>query len=557
MRLRQVWLGGEDRPAAFADVRGDRRLERLLAAAALCSDAEPGGRGSPTERALVDAAAEAGLDAARLRAGRPRIAEIPFDSTTKRMAVLCRSLGGWEAYVKGAPEVVLAAADRWWDGSRPRPLGPAEHRLWLARAAALADGALRVLALAVRTGVGTPPPVERAAGEGMVLLGLVGLMDPPRPEARAAVERCEAAGVRVIMVTGDHRRTAAAVARELGLLPGRPSGENPPGDASDDAAVLDGTQLDSLDDAELRRRLGRVRVFARVSPEHKLRIVRLLKQDGEVVAMTGDGVNDAPAVKAADIGVAMGRIGADVTREAADMVLLDDNFATIVAAVEEGRAIYANVRKFVRYILASNTGEILVMLAAMLLGWPLPLLPIHILFVNLVTDGLPAVALGLEPPERDVMQRRPRRPDESLFAQGLARRILGWGVVIGVVSLGLFAWAAAGGDLDRARTITLASLVLSQMFHVLECRAEGRGSGSVVGANPALLLAVATTVAALVAIIHWPPLAGPFRTAPLTGVDWLVSTGACGLAYVFMRLRRRLLVLVSPRRPHAPASSLR
>ncbi|HEX6989702.1 MAG TPA: HAD-IC family P-type ATPase, partial [Bacillota bacterium] len=293
MRLRQVWLGGEGRPAAFADARGDRRLERLLAAAVLCSDAEPGGRGSPTERALVDAAAEAGLDVARLRAQRPRVEEVPFDSTTKRMAVLCRTLGGWEAYVKGAPEVVLAAADRWWDGSRPRPLGPAEYRLWLARAAALADGALRVLAVAVRTGVGAPPPVERAAGEGMVLLGLVGLMDPPRPEARAAVERCEAAGVRVIMVTGDHRRTAAAVARELGLLPGRPPGENPPGDAADDAAVLDGTQLDSLDDAELRRRLGQVRVFARVSPEHKLRIVRLLKQDGEVVAMTGDGVNDA------------------------------------------------------------------------------------------------------------------------------------------------------------------------------------------------------------------------------------------------------------------------
>nr|MBO2507684.1 ATPase [Bacillota bacterium] len=545
MRLRQVWFGGQEPPVPAGEAMQAPRMRRFLAVAALASDADPGGQGSPTERALVDAAAEAGVDVARLRRQRPRAGEVPFDSQSKRMVVVCRTLGGWEACVKGAPEVVIEQAQSWWDGRKPRPLTAEDRRRWLERAAAMADGALRVLAVAVRTGVGAPPPPEEAGQEGLVLLGLAGMMDPPRREAQASIERCRAAGIRVIMITGDHRRTAAAVARELGLL------SQDPGEDEGDR-VLEGADLERMSDDELLRRLDRVRVFARVSPEHKLRIVRLLKDQGHVVAMTGDGVNDAPAVKAADIGVAMGRVGADVTRETADMVLLDDNFATIVAAVEEGRAIYANVRKFVRYILASNTGEILVMLAAMLLGWPLPLLPIHLLFVNLVTDGLPAVALGMEPPERDTMQRPPRRPGESLFAHGLARRILGWGTVIGVVSLGLFAWAAAGGDLARARTVTLASLVLSQMFHVLECRAEGRGSGLVVGANPALVLAIATTVAALAAIVHWPPLAALFRTAPLSPADWLVTTAACAAGYLFMRVRARLLVLAVPARvpPH-------
>ena len=309
-----------------------------------------------------------------------------------------------------------------------------------------------------------------------------------------------------------------------------------------DGQVVEGQELERLDDDQLAQRMGRASVFARVAPQHKLRIVRLLKSQGHVVAMTGDGVNDAPALKEAHIGIAMGRTGTDVTREAADMVLTDDNFASIVAAVEQGRAIYDNVRKFIRYLLACNTGEILVMFLALALGLPLPLRPIHVLLVNLVTDGLPAVALGLEPAEPDVMRRPPREPGESLFAGGLGRRIVVRGVIIGLTTLTLFVigwWSS--GDLDRARTMALATLVLCQMVHVFDCRSERRTAFDVpVSSNPALLAAVVSSLTVLLAVLYWAPLSRYFYTVPLRSGDWVMVVGGVLLPWVALGVRRRL-----------------
>ncbi|ADU51022.1 ATPase, P-type (transporting), HAD superfamily, subfamily IC [Thermaerobacter marianensis DSM 12885] len=533
---------GGDEPAAAPGEAGRpdpgaaaAELRRLLEAVALCNNAVPVSAsddpaGDPTEVGLVKAAWAGGIDARRLQRERPRVAEHPFSSERRRMAVVCRDQRGRRtSYVKGAPEVVLERCRFLLRGDGPVPLTGTDRQRMAATAAAMAEQALRVLAVAVRPlDPGQDPEDERVAESDLVLVGLVGLMDPPRPEVPAAVERCRRAGIRPVMVTGDHARTAAAIGRELGLL-----GEADP--------VVEGRELEALDDEQLARRVAEVNVFARVAPEHKLRIVRALKRQGAVVGMTGDGVNDAPALKEAHIGIAMGRTGTDVTREAADMILTDDNFASIVAAVEQGRAIYDNIRKFIRYLLACNTGEILVMFLALLAGLPLPLRPIHILLVNLVTDGLPAVALGLEPAEPDVMNRPPRHPRESLFAGGLGRRVVVRGVIIGLTTLTLFVLGSAGGDLERGRTMALAGLVLSQMLHVFDCRSERRSAFDVpLSANPALAAAVASSVAVLLAVIYWEPLARSFYTVPLRPGDWVMVLGAVLLPWVALVVRRHL-----------------
>ena len=510
-------------------------LRRLLEAVALCNNAVPVSAsddpvGDPTEVGLVKAAWAGGIDARRLQRERPRLAEHPFTAERRRMAVVCRDeRGRATGYVKGAPEVILARCRFVWRDDRPAPLAEADRRRMAAAAAAMAEQALRVLAVAVRPlEPGRDPEDEGIVERDLVLVGLIGLMDPPRAEVPAAIVRCRQAGIRPVMVTGDHPRTAAAIARELGLLR-----EGDP--------VVEGRELDALDDEQLVRKVAEVGVFARVAPEHKLRIVRALKRQGEVVGMTGDGVNDAPALKEAHIGIAMGRSGTDVTREAADMILTDDNFASIVAAIEQGRAIYDNIRKFIRYLLACNTGEILVMFLALLAGLPLPLRPIHILLVNLVTDGLPAVALGLEPAEPDVMNRPPRHPRESLFAGGLGRRVLVRGVVIGVTTLALFVLGWAGGDLERGRTMALAGLVLSQMLHVFDCRSERRSAFDVpLAANPALVAAVASSIAVLLAVIYWAPLARYFYTVPLRPGDWVMVLGGVLMPWVALLVRRHL-----------------
>ena len=486
----------------------------LWTALALCNDATTGPEGlagDPTETALLQAALDAGLDIAALRAARPRLHEWPFDAERKRMATLHDGPDGRRAFVKGAPETVL-----------PRCTG--EMSGALAWAEARAASGLRVLAVAGREApAGSEALAADAFERGLQLIGLVGLMDPARPEARAAVAECRAAGIRPVMITGDHPATARAIAADLGIV----------GDPS--APTLSGPELARLDDAGLAAAVEQVSVYARVDPAQKLRIVQALQASGHFVAMTGDGVNDAPALRSADIGVAMGRGGTDVAREAASLVLLDDNFATIVAAVREGRRIYDNIRKFVRYALTGNSGEIWVLFLAPLLGLPLPLLPIHILWINLVTDGLPGLALAAEPAERGVMRRPPRPVGESLFAQGLWQHALVLGLLMGALCLALQAWALGQGGPEapvRAQTLVFTLLTLAQMAHLLAIRSE-RESLFTMGllGNKPLLGAVLLTLALQLATVYVPALRPVFRTVALSASDLALCFGAAGLVF--------------------------
>ncbi|MCL6595457.1 MAG: cation-translocating P-type ATPase [Firmicutes bacterium] len=530
MAVRAVWVGG--RGEAFAPWGGGdagdpwrAEVRRLVTAAAACCDAaavrgragegaRPEVDGEPTEAALVTAALGLGASAREVGGALKRLGELPFDSEVRRMAVLLPEGALARSVVKGAPDAVvpLCRRIRRPDGSVAPMDGAAQAEVRRA-AEEMASGALRVLAVAERSGLRPSTPPSRWQ-EDLVFLGLVGLMDPPRPEARGAVARCLAAGVRVVMITGDHPRTAEAVAREVGLNP--------------EGGVITGADMEAWDDAELVRRAAGVRVLARATPRHKLRLVRALKARGEIVAMTGDGVNDAPAVREADVGVAMGRTGTDVTREAAAVVLADDNFATIAAAIEEGRAIYDNVRRFVRYLLACNTGEVLTMFLAALAGAPMPLVPLQILWVNLVTDGLPALALGLEPADPDAMRRPPRPPRESIFARRLGARIAGRGTVIAVVTLAVFlAGLRTGHGLAYARTLAFAALTMQQLVYVFECRTE---SGSPwrrpLSANPWVPLAVLSSLALFALTLYVPALRPLFATVPLRAPGWLAVAAA-------------------------------
>ncbi len=512
----------------------------LWTALVLCNDAVAGAQGwvgDPTETALLQAAQDAGVDVQALQQAQPRRHEWPFDAERKRMSTLHTQGSGWRAYVKGAPESVL-----------PRCSGGDELDKALATALAWAAAGMRVLAVARRDGSGD---VGATAAEdferGLAFIGLVGLIDPPRPEARAAVAECLAAGVRPVMITGDHPATALAIARDLGIADS--GAGNGGGTGKGTGAVLTGTELAGLDDAALAAAAMRVSVYARMDPAQKIRIVQALQSQGQFVAMTGDGVNDAPALQAADIGVAMGRGGTDVAREASSLVLLDDNFATIVGAVREGRRIFDNIRKFIRYALTGNSGEIWVLFLAPLLGLPIPLLPIHILWVNLVTDGLPGLALAAEPAERGVMQRPPRPPGESVFAHGLWQHALCVGLLIGALCLGVQAWALGGGGGADGRahwqTMVFTVLTLAQMAHLLAIRSERNSLFSQgLGSNLPLLGAVLLTLALQMATIYVPALQPIFRTQPLSAGELALCFGLAGVVFVAVEIeklwRRRL-----------------
>lgn len=497
-------------------------LAETLRAAALCNDAvrSADGRwqGDPTETALAERAAAGGYDRAALETVSPRLAELPFDAERKRMSTLHRDGDRFVLYVKGAPESLLPRCTTRWHGAGPRPL---DQEAAMRQAEALAAQGLRVLAFARRE-MGTAELSAGADGveRELALIGLIALIDPPRAEAEAAVRDCLAAGITPVMITGDHPATARAIAQRLGIV-----------DAPD-APVLTGSALATMDDATLRERCGQVRVYARVDPAQKIRIVQALQSLGRFVAMTGDGVNDAPALKRADIGVAMGRGGTDVAREAASLVLLDDNFATIVAAVREGRRIYDNIRKFVRYAMTGNSGEIWTLFLAPMLGLPIPLLPIHILWVNLVTDGLPGLALAAEPAERGVMRRPPRPPGESLFAGGLWQHVLFIGLLIGGLCLAVQAWALATGH-AHWQTMVFTVLTFAQMAHVLAIRSESeplwrQGLGS----NAPLLGAVLLTLALQLATIYVPWLQPIFKTEALDAGELAICFGAAALVYL-------------------------
>ncbi|HNQ36139.1 MAG TPA: HAD-IC family P-type ATPase, partial [bacterium] len=412
------------------DPAGQPTLRQVLETGVLCNSAvlsrtgdRAGITGDPTEGALLVCAAKAGILKEPLEAARPLVEEIPFDSERKLMSMIRRVDGELAAYVKGAPDLLLLNCNRIDDGRSVRELTAADREEIQRVNLGLADQAMRVLAFAWR-------PLETIPGEysagtierDLVFLGLMAMIDPLREEARRAIARCHTAGIRTVMITGDHRNTAVAIARQLGIF-------------GPDSLALSGEEVDALDDQALFEKVDRIPVYARVSPEHKLRIVRAWRRRGEVVAMTGDGVNDAPAVKEASIGIAMGIAGTDVTKEVADMVITDDNFASIEAAVEEGRGIYDNIQKFIHYLLSCNAGEILVMFAASLIGLPVPLLPIQILWVNLATDGFPALALGVDPFDPDVMDRPPRPANASVVTRARIQALLLQGSFIAFCSL--------------------------------------------------------------------------------------------------------------------------
>ena len=494
----------------------------LLEGAALASDARikrhPGAdlataaplsaKGDPTELALVVAAAKAGLHKHELDVGFPRLAEIPFTAETKRMTTLHRTPAGVVAYSKGAPEVILQGCSRFLLGDGERALEHGDRGRVLDAAREMASQALRVLAVASK-----PHATLEDAEREMTFVGLVGMSDPPRPEAGRAIETCERAGIKPILITGDHVLTAEAVARELGVLK--------------QGRVVTGAQLDAMSDEELVRQVAEIEVYARVSPAHKLRVVTAWQSTGRYVAMTGDGVNDAPALKKADIGVAMGITGTDVTKDAAAMTLTDDNFASIVAAVEEGRGVFSNIKKYLMYLLSSNVGEIGLMAGASLLGMPLPLTAVQILYVNLATDGLPALALAVDPPEADLMRRPPRDPRSGIFTRPVLTLTVLGGVWSMLVNIGLFAWALGSGrSVREAVTMTFVSLVLIQFFKAYNFRSDRHSVLVRPFANKWLNLAVAWELAALALIIYLPLLNKTFGTFPLTVEDWIVVSAA-------------------------------
>ncbi|HEV2803048.1 MAG TPA: cation-translocating P-type ATPase [Pyrinomonadaceae bacterium] len=492
-------------------------LSLLLRAAALASDArversEAGDKwevkGDPTEGALVVAAAKSGLDKAELDAQFPRLSEIPFTAETKRMTTLHETPEGVAAYAKGAPEVIVGACMRLLTERGEESLDDARRAEILEVARRMAGEALRVLAVAYKLNA-APEDAET----GMTFLGLVGMIDPPRPEAQAAVRECEEAGIKVIMITGDHPLTAKAVADELGL--------------SKHGRVVTGQELEAMSDEELERAVESVEVCARVSPAHKLRVVTALQQRGQVVAMTGDGVNDAPALKKADIGIAMGITGTDVSKEAAAMTLTDDNFASIVAAVEEGRGIFSNIKKYLMYLLSSNIGEIGLMAGATLAGLPLPLSAVQILYVNLATDGLPALALAVDPPEDDLMRRPPRDSHTGIFTRPVVLLMLVGGLWSTIVNLGLFIWALnSGRSVQEAMTMTFVSLVLIQFFKAYNFRSDRHSVLRQPFANKWLNIAIIWELIMLALILYVPLLERTFGTYGLPMRDWLIIIAA-------------------------------
>jgi P-type Ca2+ transporter type 2C len=550
MTVTRLWVGGRlldvtgegyepdgqiESKGEKIDPREDSVLRRLLQVSVLCNNSELveeqvetqekkrkgaaakmtlwGIKGDPTEGALMVLGAKAGVTLRTLEGLYRRVKEFPFDSDRKRMSVLVEHQGGRLLCVKGAPDVLLEQCSYiLWDGKLVPFTGTLRSKVMEANEG-FAGSALRVLGLAYRDLKATESVESSEEAErNLVFVGLAGMIDPPRREVKEAIMKSRRAGIKTVMITGDHQTTAEAIADQLGMIP-------------KGGKTISGVQLSTMSDEQLDRVVDDIYVYARVSPEHKLRIVKSLQRRGHVAAMTGDGVNDAPAIKAADIGIAMGITGTDVSKEASSLVLSDDNFATIVSAIEEGRGIYENIRKFIRYLLASNVGEILTMFIAMMAGMPLPLVPIQILWVNLVTDGLPAMALGVDQPEADLMEHRPRGSKESIFARRLGWKILSRGVFIGVCTLIPF-WIVlqqTAGDADsltKAQTVAFATLVMAQLIHVFDCRSSRSIFHRNLFENKYLVLAVVSSILLLLGVVYIESLQPIFKTVAIGLKEW-------------------------------------
>ena len=513
-------------------------LRELLTAAVLCNGAtyrEEHGTwqviGDPTEGALLVAAAKAALTIETLDSASHFLGEVPFDPERKMMTIVRRTPDGLAAYVKGAPDVLLRhCTHRLAADGTVESLTESIRAAILEANAAFAHQALRVLGMAHRR-LEREPDAYRAdeLENRLVFLGLAAMKDPLRPEAKAAVQACRDAGIRTVMITGDHKDTAVAIAGELHGMDSH-------------VEALSGLELDRLSDDELVRTVEQVTVYARVSAEHKLRIVKAWKARGAIVAMTGDGVNDAPAIKAADIGIAMGITGTDVTKESADMVVTDDNFASIAAAVEEGRGVFDNIRKVVHFLLSCNLSEVLVMLFAALLGLPLPLLPIQILWMNLVTDGIPALALAVDPKAPDLMTRPPRRPEARLLDGGRLLAIGGEGLMLGLIALGAFSYSLYGlhQEIEQARTVAFTVLVVAQLVHVFNCRSERLSLFQLgVGTNRALVWAFLLSLIVQVAVLTVPAVRPIFKVASLPIEDWILMGATGVLPFVIMEVVKK------------------
>ncbi|MBR3920803.1 MAG: cation-translocating P-type ATPase, partial [Oscillospiraceae bacterium] len=463
------------------------------------------------EIALLIASAKGNITKEKLSNEFTRISEIPFESETRMMTVFARSKNGeTKAFVKGATDTILSKCSYYLTDNGKVPLTSAIRKEILSVCDEFSDNALRVIAFAEKI-----CDNEKETESGLVFSGLMGMSDEPRDEAKKAIKLCRKAGIKTVMITGDHPKTALAIAKQAGITGFMKSSQ-----------VLTGEELKKMSDTELYSKIQDISVFARVSPADKLKIVRAFKKRGHIVAMTGDGVNDAPAIKEADIGISMGD-GTDTAKEASDVILIDDNFAVIVGAVKNGRAIYMNIRKFVRYLLSCNIGEVITMFLGILSGLPLVLLPTQILLVNLVTDSLPAIALGLEPADDDVMNEKPRSKDESFFSEGLMSKIFIRGIFIGLSTLSAFAFfLKSGAGIEIARTSALVTLVMSQLIHVFECKSEKKNIFTVnLMNNPKLIFAVIISAVALFASMYVPFLSSVFTNVPLTMRELVISLG--------------------------------
>ncbi|WP_317310761.1 calcium-translocating P-type ATPase, SERCA-type [Clostridium thermobutyricum] len=527
MTVKETYLNGKIFEIEKEDISKIKGIEKLRKILVYCNDCtidsknkkiESALHGDPTETALIRMFFKDSNEAISFNNKVKRVYEIPFDSTRKMMSVIVKEGDKETCYVKGAPERVLQKCKYIFEDGRVKELTHQKKQSIEKSLDVMSSRALRCLAGAYREdGIRRDEKVE----ENLIFVGFVGSIDPPRKEARDSVIKCKLAGITPVMITGDHKNTALAIAKSLNIC------------KSDDQ-VLEGSDIEKLTEKELRDKVKNVRVFARVSPNHKLRIVKAFKSRGNIVAMTGDGVNDAPAIKEADIGISMGISGTDVTKEASSMILMDDNFSTIVDAVEEGRNIYDNIRKFIRYLLSCNLGEVLTMFLASLFTLPNPMTPIQILFVNLATDGLPAIALGVDPADNDIMRQNPRDKKEGIFARGLTEKILVRGSLIGVCTLLSFMVGRYFRmNLDTCRTIALSTLVMSQLFHVFECRSERHSIFEIkLFTNPYLVGAVLVSILMLCSILYIPFLQGIFHTVPLMFKHWtivLVFSGTIAL----------------------------
>ncbi|MBP5974741.1 cation-transporting P-type ATPase, partial [Brasilonema sp. CT11] len=546
-------------------------IQTLFVACALCNDSflqqEQGEwkiLGDPTEGALLTLAAKGGIEKDQWNSKLPRVSEFPFSSERKRMSVICRVEGvndGVSAltspdpainnllqsekylmFTKGSPELILARCTNFYATTGSTPLNDQQRREILAENDRMAGKGLRVLGFAYKPLSEIPPEgSDETSEQGLVWLGLIGMLDAPRPEVRSAVQECRDAGIRPVMITGDHQLTARAIATDLGI-------------AQEGDRAITGQELQRMTDQELEQNVDLVSIYARVAPEHKLRIVQALQRRGRFVAMTGDGVNDAPALKQADIGIAMGITGTDVSKEASDMVLLDDNFATIVSATKEGRVVYTNIRRFIKYILGSNIGEVITIAAAPVLGLGgVPLTPLQILWMNLVTDGLPALALAVEPPEPDVMKRPPFSPRESIFARGLGSYMIRIGIIFAIISIVLMEWAyyhvqvvtGPGLDPERWKTMVFTTLCVAQMGHAIAIRSNTRLT---IEMNPFsnlfVLGAVVITTILQLMLIYVAPLRNFFGTHWLSPTELGICIGFSALMFVWIELEKLFLRLM-------------